>query len=102
MVAEAYRQEIDKNYDLIFKLLSLIYNPQIIASIKHMLLDGSHSQVNHAIELVDTYFDEDIKPIFFHWLKTSVMQKDLKGWRTFYTTHPQARRITPYKPHKRF
>lgn len=84
MVAEAYRQEIDKNYDLIFKLLSLIYNPQIIASIKHMLLDGSHSQVNHAIELVDTYFDEDIKPIFFPLVENISHAERLKRLENFF------------------
>jgi hypothetical protein len=78
LLAEAYRLEIDINYDLLFRLMSLVYNPHIIASLRQMFFEGSHSQVNHAMELADLYIDQDLKPVFFPLVEDISLSERLK------------------------
>jgi ATP:ADP antiporter, AAA family len=61
----AYRTEIDKNYHLLFELLSLAYNPRTINQIKGLIEKGSQADISHAIELLDHFVYEDIKVILF-------------------------------------
>lgn len=64
LLQEAYLYEAELNTQYLFKLLSLIYNPNIITSIQEKFLNGSRAEISHAIELTDEYIDEDIKPLF--------------------------------------
>jgi AAA family ATP:ADP antiporter len=77
-LTESFRQEIDYNYDILFKFLSLVYNKHIISSIRNLLMEGSHSQINHGIELVDEYFDQDIKPVFLPLVEDISLKERLK------------------------
>ncbi len=64
LLCNAYLLEAEANTHNLFKLLSLIYNPNIISSIQEKFLNGSRAEISHAIELTDEYIDEDIKPLF--------------------------------------
>jgi hypothetical protein len=64
LLQDAYLYEAETNTRFLFKLLSLIYNPNIISTIQEKFLSGSRAEISHAIELTDEYIDEDIKPLF--------------------------------------
>jgi AAA family ATP:ADP antiporter len=61
----SYGREIEMNYELLFDLLSLIYNPHAIAEIRQLIEDGSKADISHAIELLDHIIYDDIKPVLF-------------------------------------
>lgn len=61
----AFKREIDKNYHLLFELLSLAYNPRTINQIRELIEKGSQADISHAIELLDHFIYEDIKVILF-------------------------------------
>ncbi len=84
LLTEAFRQEIDKNYNLIFSLLSLIYNPHIINGIKDICLNGNLSEVNHGIELADLYIDEDVKSVLLPLLENITLKERIKKLEYFF------------------
>ena len=61
----AYDEEIQLNNDLLFDLLALAYNSRTIHEIKELLEHGSSADISHAIELLDHFVYEDIKPVLF-------------------------------------
>ncbi len=61
----AYLEEIYKNNDLLFDLLALAYNARTIKEIQELLEQGSSADISHAIELLDHFVYEDIKPVLF-------------------------------------
>jgi hypothetical protein len=65
LLKEALQSEISDNYNTLYHLLSLAYNPTSIGNIKNMLLDGSDTDISFAIELLDQVVNEDIKQVFF-------------------------------------
>jgi hypothetical protein len=65
LLKNAYQREIRSNYLQLFKLLSLIYNPNIINSLEKLFLYGNREEISHGIELADSYIDDDIKPLIF-------------------------------------
>jgi ATP:ADP antiporter, AAA family len=62
---KAYYNEIELNYDLLFDLLSLAYNPHAIREIRELITNGSQSDISHGLELLDHFIFEDIKPVLF-------------------------------------
>lgn len=62
---EAYRDEINSSYNLLFDLLSLAYNARTINEIHELLEQGSTADISHAIEMLDHFVFEDIKPVLF-------------------------------------
>lgn len=65
LLRNAYLREIKLNYQQLFKLLSLIYNPNIINALEKLFLEGNREEISHGIELADSYIDDDIKPLIF-------------------------------------
>lgn len=78
LLYQAYMNEVELNYNQLFRLLSLIYNPNIIESLRRLFLLGSRTQINHAIELADQYLDADIKPLLFPLLEDITPAERLK------------------------
>lgn len=66
----SYREEIDINYDMLFELLSLAYNARTIREIRELLDNGSYADISHAIEMLDSFVYEDIKPVLFPVLES--------------------------------
>jgi HEAT repeat protein len=62
---EALSAEIKDNYETLYHLLSLAYNPNSIGNIKTMLLEGNDTEISFAIELLDQIVNEEIKQVFF-------------------------------------
>ncbi|MBN2682424.1 MAG: HEAT repeat domain-containing protein [Bacteroidales bacterium] len=56
-------QEIKKNYENIFLILSIAYNPKSVSHVKENLELETAEGISFALELLDLFIDENIKPI---------------------------------------
>ena len=61
----AYMEEIHRNNEFLFNLLALAYNARTIKEIQELLEQGSSSDISHAIEMLDHFVYDDIKPVLF-------------------------------------
>jgi hypothetical protein len=61
----AFWQEIEMNYDLLFNLLSLAYNARTLREIRDLIDNGDSADLSHAIEMLDHFVFDDIKPVLF-------------------------------------
>ena len=68
-LTEAVEEEIKKTNDLLFALLSLAYDPQSIMHVRENLESGTSEGVGFAIELMDTFMAEELKPTLFPLLE---------------------------------
>lgn len=62
MIKEALDEENQKNYDNIFMLLAMIYDPQSVLLTKENILDGTTESITFAVEMMDIYVEDDLKP----------------------------------------
>ena len=67
----AFNEELEENYEIIFDILSLVYDAQLIYHIRKNLESGTSEGVGFAIELLDMFVDENIKPFLFPLLEDS-------------------------------
>jgi AAA family ATP:ADP antiporter len=61
----ALDEEIQYNFENIYMLLSLIYDPKAIKLVKDNLESGTVEGVVYALELLDVFLSDELKPIFF-------------------------------------
>lgn len=64
-LVQALEEEIEHNNDIIYMLLSLIYDPQSIRLVKENLESGTVEGTVYALELMDVFLGDDIQPLFF-------------------------------------
>jgi hypothetical protein len=75
-VVTALDEEIQGNYDLIYALLSIAYDPATVYHIRKNLESGTSEGIGFAIELLDMFVDETVKPFLFPLLDdTNVAEK---------------------------
>ncbi len=61
----ALDEEMNYNFERIFLLLSLIYNPQSIGLVKENIESGSSESKVYALELLDVFIDKHLKTILY-------------------------------------
>ncbi len=81
---QAYIKEIELNYDLLFELLSLAYNPHSIREIRELITNGSQADVSHGLELLDHFIFEDIKPVLFPILENISPKEKVKKLQYYF------------------
>jgi len=59
---EALKEEIRDNYDQITLLLSLLYDPNSVQLVKENIESDSADGTAYALELLDLFLDQDLKP----------------------------------------
>jgi len=75
-LVELFDEELKRNYDLVFEILACVYEPQTIYHIRKNLESGTSEGIGFAIELLDIFVDETVKPYLFPLLEdTSVIEK---------------------------
>ncbi len=62
---KAMVEEIYNNNKQIYMLLSLMYDPQSVAMVKKSIESGTIEGLVYAIELLDVFLAEDVKPLLF-------------------------------------
>lgn len=69
LLIEAIEEEIKSNYSLLFLILSLLYDAGSIGQIKNNIQEGSSESISYAVELLELFVDEEIKPYLFPLLE---------------------------------
>lgn len=62
LIKEAMLEEDIKNYDNIFMLLAMIYDPQSVLLAKENILNGTSESITFAVEMMDIFVEEELKP----------------------------------------
>ena len=83
----ALEDEINLNFDSLFDLLSLAYEPQTIFHIRDNLESGTSEGVNFALELLDLVIAEELKPKLFPLLDDISREDKIKQLQDFYPIH---------------
>jgi hypothetical protein len=80
----AFSREIEINYDLLYDLLSLAYNARTLREIRELLDNGSQPDISHAIEMLDHFVYEDIKPVLFPVLENISNRERVKRLQYYF------------------
>ncbi|MBS1680394.1 MAG: HEAT repeat domain-containing protein [Bacteroidetes bacterium] len=59
---EALREEVRDNYDHLTLLLSLLYDPESVQLVKENIEAATPDSIQYALELLDLFVDQDLKP----------------------------------------
>ncbi|MBX2916528.1 MAG: HEAT repeat domain-containing protein [Cyclobacteriaceae bacterium] len=81
---EALREEVRDNYDHLSLLLSLLYDQESIQLVKENIELGTPDSVQYALELLDLFVDQDLKPKLIPLLDDSSTPKKLENLQTFF------------------
>ncbi|MEM6641646.1 MAG: cyclic nucleotide-binding domain-containing protein [Bacteroidota bacterium] len=61
LIKSAMVDEDVKNYDNIFILLSMLYDPQSVTLAKNNILNGTTESITFAVEMMDIFLEEELK-----------------------------------------
>jgi ATP:ADP antiporter, AAA family len=81
---EAIKEEVNDNYDQLFMLLSIIYDPQSVQLVRENLESGDHDSIAFAMELLDLFIDPELKPKLLPLLDDSSTDEKLKHLQIHY------------------
>jgi len=84
LLKEALQSEIKDNYNTLYHMLALAYNPTSVGNIKNMLMDGSDTDISFAIELLDQVVNEEIKQVFFPVVENISVKERYKQLQYFF------------------
>ncbi len=82
--------ELHENYEAIFLILSLLYDPQLIDTVREYLEAGTSESISYAVELLDIFIDEDLKAHLFPLLEDLPNEDRIKRLQDFYPLSPMS------------
>jgi len=62
---DALKEEVTSNYDTIYIILSILHDPQSIQLVKENIESGTSDGIAFAIELLDLFISQELKPKLF-------------------------------------
>jgi hypothetical protein len=78
LLREALREEIRLNYDQITILLSILYDPEAVQLVRENIQSGDPNGIAYALELMDLFVDQDLKPKLFPLFDDIPIEKKLE------------------------
>jgi ATP:ADP antiporter, AAA family len=75
---EALQEEVNDNYDQLFMLLSILYDPQSVQLVRDNLDSGDPDNIAFAMELLDLFIDQEMKPKLLPLLDESATSDKLR------------------------
>jgi ATP:ADP antiporter, AAA family len=81
---EALSEEIRDNYDHLSLLLSLLYDPESVQLVKENVESGTPDSVQYAMELLDLFVDQDLKPKLIPLLDDTSTSDKLEKLQIFF------------------
>ncbi|HTH56271.1 MAG TPA: hypothetical protein VL728_09510 [Cyclobacteriaceae bacterium] len=81
---EALREEIRDNYDHLTLLLSLLYDPGSVQLVKENIEAGTPDSIQYALELLDLFVDQDLKPKLIPLLDDSTVNDKLEQLQIYF------------------
>ncbi len=83
-LVEALQQEVKENYEFLFLLLSLAYDPQSIKYIQENIESGTTEGIGYAIELLDIFIAEELKPKLFPILEDNSLSDKIRQLEPYF------------------
>lgn len=77
-LGKALEEELAQNNNMIFLLLCLVYDPQSIQHIRENIESGTTEGVSFAIEMLDLFVAEQLKPVLFALLEDNKADDKIK------------------------
>ena len=84
LIIDAFKEEDRKNYDNLFILLSMIYDSQNILLIKENIQDGTTDSITFAVEMMDVFVEDELKPKLFPVVDDLTVENRLKKLNDYY------------------
>jgi len=84
LVKDALREEILENYEHLTLLLSLLYEPESVQLVKTNVELGSPDSIQYALELLDLFVEQDLKPKLIPLLDDSSVKDKLEKLQTYF------------------
>jgi len=81
---QALREEIRENYDQISLLLSLLYDPESVQLVRENIQTNTPDSIQYALELLDLFVDNDLKPKLIPLLDDSNTIDKLNKLQTYF------------------
>lgn len=83
-VRDALREEIRDNYEHVTLLLSLLYDPESVQLVKENVEAGTPDSIQYALELLDLFVDQDLKPKLIPLLDDSTTEDKLEKLQIYF------------------
>lgn len=80
----ALREEIRGNFDHITMLLSILYDPEAVQLVRENIESGDPNGIAYALELMDLFVEQDLKPKLFPLFDDIPVEKKLEDLQTFF------------------
>ncbi|MCX7637021.1 MAG: HEAT repeat domain-containing protein [Cyclobacteriaceae bacterium] len=84
LLRQALREEIRANYHQLTVLLSILYDPEAVQLVRENIESGDPNGIAYAIELMDLFVDQDLKPKLFPLFDDISMDKKLEQLQIYY------------------
>jgi ATP:ADP antiporter, AAA family len=84
LVKAALREEIRENYDHLTLLLSLLYEPESVQLVRTNVEVGSPDSIQYALELLDLFVEQDLKPKLVPLLDDSSVKDKLEKLQVYF------------------
>jgi len=81
---EAIEEELKANYILLYQLLSLTYDSKSVMHVKENIESGTAEGASYALELLELFIDEEIKPKLFPVVEDISLLEKIKQLQNFY------------------
>ena len=81
---DAIKEEITANFNLLYLLLSLAYDAQSVMHVKENIESGTSEGVSYALELLDLFVYEEIKPKLFPIVEDISLLEKIRQLQDFY------------------
>lgn len=78
---EALQEEIAQNHDQITMLLSILYDPESVELVRQNINSGDHDSIAFALELLDLFIDQELKPKLLPLLDDKPTEEKLRVLR---------------------
>lgn len=74
----ALKEEVSANFDMIYMVLSILYDPQSVQLVRENAESGTADGAAYAIELLDLFLDSELKPKLFPLVDDIEVEEKLK------------------------
>ena len=84
LLRSALREEIRGNFDHVTMLLSILYDPEAVQLVRENIESGDPNGIAYALELMDLFVEQDLKPKLFPLFDDIPVDKKLEDLQVFF------------------
>jgi AAA family ATP:ADP antiporter len=96
LLLAAMKSEIKANYDSLFKMLALLYDPKSVALVKDNINSGDPDKADFAAELLEVFVSEEIKPMLMPLISVSTYDHVIWKMQEYFPADPMSIREVLY------